>query len=894
MNYPNFNQHKFYMYLTMRQNKSILLVIISVIAVGFISLLVVGFTPNHNTRIVLPNKWKFTTGDNANYAKPDFNDEAWKTIKVDTTWESQGYDKYDGIAWYRIHVVLPSNLKETNQLLQALQLALGRIDDADETYFNGHKIGSGMGWDIMRAYLIPFGLIKWDKENTIAIRVNDFGGNGGMIFGPHAIGDVLLNDVLSISTNHIPAALLAESQKISDTLLFNFKVPVDRIEGNLKIKVYNPITNKVVFEKSEKLTVGNKADSAYPVTVELKNPATYKIDYTFTAKALAGTINYNALFSYTNIARQSVHKEYPIVKLAVDDESMPFELDNISFDGYMNERLNANLIKRLLNIDEKGILECYYNRPGKQTWVGEYTGKYLHAASRVWQSTKNEQLKKQMDRIVDVLIACQNEDGYLGTYVPQNYWTDWDVWAHKYNILGLLSYYSVTGHKPALESSIKMGDLLCKTFGEKAGQRNIIESSGHVGMASTSVLEPMTYLYRYTGDKKYLDFCKYIIKAYDYANGPKIISTLNTIGKVDKTANAKAYEMTSNLTGAVKLYQLTGDKTLLKAAEIAWKDISTNKLYITGTASEHEYYMADFDLPAEIDNRMGEGCVTTTLLQFNQALYNLTGEPKYIDEIEKTIYNHLFAAENPQTGCVSYYTALQGVKPFRCTIDAHCCLASVPRGIAAIPELAFTKNANNGFDINLYTAGKFDSKIKTKDGKEVAVACAVETRFPANGMITVKLKPATKAAFRVALRVPAWCSNFKATVNGKLIKGIPGTYLNLDEVWDKNSIIKVSFDLKTVQLDGGISYPNSIAFKAGAQVLAIDQSLNPEIKNLDEVTIGKTADVSVSKTTLPKGWVGSQVFKTKASYKGKAIDLILVPFADAGQTDGEVRVWIKK
>ena len=113
--------------------------------------------------------------------------------------------------------------------------------------------------------------------------------------------------------------------------------------------------------------------------------------------------------------------------------------------------------------------------PGKQTWVGEYVGKYLHAASRAWRFSKNEQLKEQMDRIVDILIACQNDDGYLGTYLPAYYWTEWDVWAHKYNLLGLLSYYSATGYKPALEASIKIGDLLCRTFGEEKGQRNIIE-----------------------------------------------------------------------------------------------------------------------------------------------------------------------------------------------------------------------------------------------------------------------------------------------------------------------------------------------------------------------------------------------------------------------------------
>ena len=86
----------------------------------------------------------------------------------------------------------------------------------------------------------------------------------------------------------------------------------------------------------------------------------------------------------------------------------------------------------------------------------------------------------------------------------------------------------------------------------------------------------------------------------------------------------------------------------------------------------------------------------------------------------------------------------------------------MPRGIDATPELAFTKNANNGFTIHLYTACNVASNIKGKDGKDVAVDCSLETGFPANGLINIKLSPAIKTAFRVALRVPVWCSNFKA------------------------------------------------------------------------------------------------------------------------------------
>ncbi len=879
----------------MRKKSSTAISVICTITLILVGLMEIRCGSSNDVKsFMLPNQWKFQTGDSKDFSKIEFDDAAWKEIKIDTFWEKQGYENYDGIAWYRAHVVIPSSLKENNTAVQALHLSLGPIDDGDETYLNGEKVGGMWGWSTNRSYIVPFKLIRWDEENIIAIRVDDTTLNGGIYGRSPSLKDAMLSDVLKIKTNHKPVDFTSANKSFNDTVIFNFKVPVEKMEGSLQIKVYSPQSKIIAFEKNIDVTVGSGSDSTYISSVEIKELGTYRVDYSFVCKSVSDTIKYSTVLAYAPLPHTNEHTENPIVKLAIPDEAMPFDLQNISFGGYLDDRLQANLVQRLLKIDEKGILECYYNRPGKQTWVGEYPGKYLHAASRVWRSTKNEQLKTQMDRIVDILIASQNEDGYLGTYLPENYWTDWDVWAHKYNMLGLLSYYAVTGYKPALESSIKMGDLLCRTFGENKGQRNIVESSGHVGMASTSVLEPMTYLYRYTSDKKYLDFCNYIISAYDSKNGPQIVTTLSTIGKVDKTANAKAYEMTSNLTGIVKLYQLTGDKTLLKAAENAWNDVATNKLYITGTASEEERYRADFYLPAGNEVNMGEGCVTTTWLQFSQALYYLTGESKYINEIEKSVYNHLFAAENPNDGCVSYYTALQGKKPYRCTIDAHCCLASIPRGIAAIPELAFAKNAKSGFDINLYSTGKLVDKIITKDGKEVNVTCSIESTFPQEGKATITLNPEAISEFELSLRVPEWSRNFKAVVNGKTIAGVSGQYINLSQVWDKKSVIKVSYDMPTQILDGGKSYPGYIALKYGTQVLAVDQSLNPEITDFDKLSMGNPMLKSVPASSLPKGWFGNQLFSAHAFYNGKAVNLKLVPYAEASQTGGDIRVWIKK
>ncbi len=840
--------------------------------------------------------WKIQKGDDPGWSSPGNDDKQWQQIETGKFWEDQIYKDYDGIAWYRLKVVIPSSLKRNLSVNSLIAISLGKIDDNDITFLNGKKIGQTSGYNIPRVYFFNVDMVNWDKENVITVRVEDTGGGGGMYEGPFSVGgQIWLSDILKINMNDTPLSFSVPKDTIIKKVLhFKLKGPVGKIEGRLNIKVYDPFSKKVHFQKDENIVVNEKSDTSYISEIPMKEPATLRIDYTFSSKSFSGTLIYSTLICYKPGNHMTEKPEYPIVELKVPEKSDPFGLENITFDGYLNERLNANLIKRLLNIDETGILECYYNRPGKQTWAGEYAGKYLHAASRVWRSTKNAQLKAQMDRIVDILISCQNEDGYLGTYLPANYWTEWDAWAHKYNLLGLLSYYSATGYKPALKTCVRMGDLLCRTFGEDKGQRRIIDHSPHMGMASTSVLEPMTYLYSFTGDKKYLDFCYYILKAYDYNEGPKIISTLTTIGKVNKTANGKAYEMMSNLTGIVKLYQLTGNEKLLKAAENAWNDISSHKLYITGTASKGELFQEDFVLPAGNDMHMGEGCVTTTWLQFSQALYYLTGECKYIDEIEKSIYNHLLAAENPQTGCVSYYTALQGKKPYRCTIFAHCCLASVPRGIAAIPELVYTKNADNGFSINIYAAGKITDKIRTVDGKEVPIECIIDSKFPEEGKATITLKTLAKASFRLDLRVPYWCRNFSVVVDGTNYTGIPGQYILIMQTWNDKSTIQVSFSLNQQFLDGGKSYPGYFAFKSGPQVLAFDQALNPEIEDPDKITSDFSNLKALKNTSLPQGWIGTQIYSTKAFYKGKPVDLKLVPFADAGQTGGDLRVWIKK
>ncbi len=580
----------------------------------------------------------------------------------------------------------------------------------------------------------------------------------------------------------------------------------------------------------------------------------------------------------------------PIVPNRVADKFIPAYHQNIQ--GLLGYRLNVNLEKRLLQIDSAILLSGFRKRPGSQTWIGEHVGKFLFSASRTYKYSHDSHIKQLLDAMVKEYIVCQLPDGYLGTYLPKDYWTDWDVWAHKYAILGLLNYYSVTGDKAALETAKKCGDLLCRTFGDEAGKRDIITAGHHAGMAPGSVLEPMVDLYRYTADKKYLQFCEYIVRAYEHPNGPKIISGLEKYGEVTKVGNAKAYEMMSCFVGILKYYKLTGNEKYLNALQTAWSDIRLHRMYITGTSSFHEYFVDDDQLMAENESNMGEGCVTTTWIQFNLQLLQITGEQKYADELERSVYNHLLAAENPQTGCVSYYTALQGKKPYKCDQGYSCCLSSVPRGISLIPDMIWGK-INNDFSVLMYETGEVTDSILAKDLSYISLHIKSTTNFPVDGKVDYVITPSRTRKFALNFRVPGWSQNFIAKINGASFRGTAGQFLKIERTWKAGDKVSITFEMPLQVIPGGLSYPDRIAFKRGPQVLAVDHALNADVKSISNLQFSNDHAVAVdAKEKLPLTWAWKQAYAVQLRDNNQSMNVLLVPFAEAGQTGDEVEVWI--
>ena len=440
--------------------------------------------------------------------------------------------------------------------------------------------------------------------------------------------------------------------------------------------------------------------------------------------------------------------------------------DKVALTGMLDDRMRINLEKRLLAIDSATLLSGFEHRPGAQVWIGEHVGKFLFTASNVYRYTHDPRLMALAQAMEKTYVATQLPNGYLGTYLPKDYWTEWDVWAHKYAIYGLLNYYQVTGDQQSLKTAEKAADLICRVFGPKPGQRDINTSGWHAGLASGSILGTMIDLYRYTGKPQYLRFARYILSAWESPTGPKIMSNLQRWGRVDKIGDAKAYEMLSCFVGILQYYRLTGDITYLQAMETAWRDIVNNRLYVTGTSSSFEVFQGDHQLPGTNKDDIGEGCVTVTWLQFNAQLLALTGKMRYAEEIEKSIYNHLLAAEDPLTGCVSYYTPITGIKPYKCDQGYSCCLSSVPGGISLIPFLSYAGSGDQLW-VLLYERGRVSDSIRGANGERLAVELDCQSDFPLDGKLVYTVHPSRPGSFGINFRVPGWASGFTATVNGQ-------------------------------------------------------------------------------------------------------------------------------
>lgn len=547
--------------------------------------------------------------------------------------------------------------------------------------------------------------------------------------------------------------------------------------------------------------------------------------------------------------------------------------------GWLGERIAANEAERLLVVNTVPLLAGFQKKPGSHAWIGEHVGKWMHAATLAWANTGDPELRAKLDRVAAELISAQEPDGYLGTYVPEQRFglfksADWDVWSHKYCLIGLLTYYQYTGNEAALNAARRAADLLLATFPAK---KSIIAAGTHKGMAATSVLEPIVLLYRLTGDARYLNFANYIVKSWDEPNGPGILKTLLTIKHVNKVANGKAYEMLSNLVGLCELARVTGDRQMLQAALDAWQDIVDNRLYITGSSSEWENFQNDRELRNDMAAHICETCVTVTWIQLNLELLRLTGEAKFGDELERSFYNHLAAAQNPRGDDWCYYTPLEGRKPYDKGIT--CCHSSGPRGMALVPQASYLQSGDT------LLVDTFENSLVTLElgGHEVTVE--QKSQFPRKGESVLTVHLLQPAAFGIKIRVPAWAAPL--TVAGAKVKS--GWAVLPTREWKNGDQVAVNFNLAPQLVIGEYTNRGRAALKWGPFVLAYDQRLNPNQPAPEQLGLAGSKPLCTLEPSKQLAFKAQLV----GTNSDETMSALFVSFADAGAKGSIYRVWLR-
>lgn len=236
-------------------------------------------------QLQLPEQWKFHAGDSSAWSLPGFDDSQWVDIDPLSNWESQMMPDYDGFGWYRVKVFIPAKYQEKAKKYGGLMLSLGKIDDVDMTWFNGRVIGATgsfapdytTAWDQNRLYAVPMEEVLWDQYNSIAVRVFDSTGGGGLYGGPVELTlkglseNISVNGLFDVADHILKNADKAELRfEVVSSLTFN-------IEGEVKAEIVSDF-GQSLGSYNWPLKLKAQQRKAFVVEMDAFDPGFYHLD----------------------------------------------------------------------------------------------------------------------------------------------------------------------------------------------------------------------------------------------------------------------------------------------------------------------------------------------------------------------------------------------------------------------------------------------------------------------------------------------------------------------------------------------------------------------------------------------------------------------------------------
>lgn len=452
---------------------------------------------------------------------------------------------------------------------------------------------------------------------------------------------------------------------------------------------------------------------------------------------------------------------------------------SVTIGDYVGDRINSCIENRVKCRNTALLVEPFRHLTEGTRWQTEFIGKWMLGAIASYRYTDDKVLLNRIKEAAADLMSTQREDGYIGNYKETDRLTNWDIWGRKYTSLALLDYYNLTGDKKALKSVERLINGLMDEL--KTRNVDIAKTGLYRGMPSCSILEPVMYLYQYTKIRKYLDFATEIVAAVEKPGSTRLVTkALENVPVAHRfdfpkkwwsyENGHKAYEMMSCYVGLIEYGKAVGDGKYLEAALAAAQNILDTEINVAGSGAAFECWYGGKDRQTIPAYHTMETCVTFTWMQLLDKLWRQTGDSKYADEFERTMYNALMASLRGDGKEISKYSPLEGRRQHgeeQCGLPINCCNANGPRGFAMIPDFALRTKRDTLF-VNLYTpleagldVGK--SKLNIK----------ISNDFPKTGNNKIEISRQGKDDVVLALRIPEWCAGkYRVSVDGRVIDGV--------------------------------------------------------------------------------------------------------------------------
>ena len=459
-------------------------------------------------------------------------------------------------------------------------------------------------------------------------------------------------------------------------------------------------------------------------------------------------------------------------------------------------------------------------------WRGEYWGKMMRGACFTYSYTQNPRLYKVLTDTVLDMMEAQEENGRISSYGAYHEFWAWDIWARKYVLLGMQYFLEICTDEELTKKIIKsmcgQVDYIMTKIGDPQEGKKLITTAtcNWRGLNSSSLLEPMVRLYSLTKEQKYLDFATYIVNC----GGTEVINIFD-LAYEDKFYPyqypiTKAYEMMSCFEGLLEYYRVTGiEKHKVSVINFANKILESDFTIIGSCGCTHELF--DHSTVRQANTTNGaiaqETCVTVTLMKFFYQLTLLTGDVKYSDAFETSLYNAFLGAINTDKvieptikqnhpdwsieplpfdsySPLTAGTRGNGIGGLKLMSDNHyygCCACIGAAGTGLISKMALL-TSGKGFVMNLFIDGSM--KTTTQSGSEVTFH--THTGYPVDGNVKITVELQKKERFELLIRNPQWSKNTKLFINGVEQK-VESGYLAVDREWSDGDVIELELDMRT-------------------------------------------------------------------------------------------------